>query len=85
MNEEFSHAFETYSQSCVAASKPPSKVDRKRSRERAYATDRVSIGHSIRPMTSMLFINCKNIIRVPACMDRFPLVTNLHGWHCHPV
>lgn len=79
MNEEFSHAFETYSHSCVAASKPPSKVERKRSRERAYATDRVSIGSSICPMTSMLFIKCQNIIMVPACIDKFPLVPYLHG------
>ncbi|KAL1547271.1 basic helix-loop-helix transcription factor [Salvia divinorum] len=37
LNEEFSHAFETYSHSCASH---PSKVNRKRSRERAYATDR---------------------------------------------
>nr|AKN09643.1 basic helix-loop-helix transcription factor [Salvia miltiorrhiza] len=41
LNEEFNHAFETYSQSCAAAYKDPSKLNRKRSRERAYATDRI--------------------------------------------
>lgn len=61
MNGEFSHAFKTYSQACVAASKHPSKVNRKRSRERAYATDRVSICYSVCLMTSMLFISCQNI------------------------
>ncbi|XP_047977774.1 transcription factor LRL1-like [Salvia hispanica] len=39
LNEEFSHAFETYSR--AAASKDPSKLNRKRSRERSYATDRI--------------------------------------------
>lgn len=39
-NEESSYDFETYSQPAVAASKKPSKVKRKRSRQRAYSTDR---------------------------------------------
>ncbi|KAH6772746.1 hypothetical protein C2S51_011150 [Perilla frutescens var. frutescens] len=39
-NEECSYDFETYSQSAVAGSKELSKVKRKRSRQRAYSTDR---------------------------------------------
>lgn len=39
-NEESSHAYEACSKSVAAASKDPSKVNRKRSRERCYATDR---------------------------------------------
>lgn len=69
MNEEFSHAFETYSQSCAAASKDPSKVNRKRSRERAYATDRVCISYLMRLMSSMSFFSCQKIIMRPAWID----------------
>ncbi|KAG8389371.1 hypothetical protein BUALT_Bualt02G0222300 [Buddleja alternifolia] len=39
-NEDYSHAFQVYSGSDVAASQYPSEARRKRSREKAYAADR---------------------------------------------
>lgn len=70
-NEECSHAFETYSGSGAAASKYPSEAPRKRSREKAYAADRVCISPSISHITSMLFIYVKQNKLSPEQIDLY--------------
>lgn len=78
-NEESSHAYETCSKSGAASSKDPSRVNRKRSRERAYATDRVCIDVLTSLMTSMLFIIAQKNKTIETCMDRSLIVCYLDG------